>query len=70
MTFKRQTTTGHIPLFALLVYIVLYSNFIGVKWEKEALDPRVRRGQWSGTRDTSLYRSNTLRYRYLYYRVD
>ena len=38
--------TGEIlTLKARVSLLVLYSNFIGVKWEKEALVPRV--GRWS-----------------------
>ena len=37
--YSRQTTrVGYVVQLSLLV---LYSNFIGVKWEKEALVPRV-----------------------------
>ena len=33
-----------LTLKARVSLLVLYSNFIGVKWEKEAIVPRVRRG--------------------------
>ena len=39
---SRGWKTGRPPSTPPATLLVLYSNFIGVKWEKEALVPRVR----------------------------